>query len=539
MYTTTPVVEERTAATTSEPDPPSRAAGFESDEELVRTHGTLTVVQLDGSETPCARGSMLVSPMWIPRISTRSKPLVAEVREVPVVDGRWEFEIPMGWSANLSSVRCGEELGRLLPGERESVIVAAGTANHLRVSPAATITLRVTDAWTGAELSGVLLVEPVRRWILWSSEYDVVDPRQSGRWQVLPGRLPPAELSWAFHVGWGPDSDALTVDDLSPIVLPRERLEETGLLWVGASGYAWKLIELHDGVSEYAVPLARGGALEVSLEGLPEDRRERQALRLRVRGPVETEETRLRSDTLRFVGLPPGTYTVGIVSSGPFDQQELALIEQAATVAVGEVATVRLALVLEGPEERVQPLFGTLSMPGAWQIDEPRIRIRQIAGDARHWPPPPEHTRGGVSVLTLPFCAPPGCSWDLGDRPIGVYLFSVEDAGYSTRVETGTRSNIVTVPDPVEIEVVVLDEDGVLLSDATRVRWCAAVPGSESCRWVSSRSSDGVHHLTVPSGEVRLRLAGAEYAPAGVTLSAGSGPERVELVARPREARDL
>lgn len=206
--------------------------------------------------------------------------------------------------------------------------------------------LRVVDAGTGRDLSGVVLVSV--------SRYGREDHS---------------------HPGLDFENRILAYDLDSPIdldnLLRLEQRAQRNAFFVGAAGYAWDCVTIDfPSGGERLVALERGGAVEVALRDVDPDR----FIFLRMR---EASSARLlydqqlgRTDLVRVDGLPPGrtkiTAEIKLARGGALEATALAGAEVEIVAGRTVSAVLELSKV---PESEHLTLAGIVLVPAAWKCE--------------------------------------------------------------------------------------------------------------------------------------------------------------------------
>jgi hypothetical protein len=379
-------------------------------------------------------------------------------RRVRVVDGKFRFDAH-GATAMLVT---GLELDHRLAAADRGVEISADAPAAVRAHWIPDVLLHVLDAKTKSELGDVAVVARP-----WSST-------------VEEGRVQPADFivgrrASPVHVSWK-----------QGVVL------DTGLLWIGAPGHAWRPrnLDVVPGNTK-TVELDAGAALVVTVKGddaeRPLERRPRIKLR-DVGGRTATaaevrdeKEAKLRSfygdeprpetspdwlvfdvlaadEPMEFDGLPPGEF-VASLEIGDGSAPPLVLASALVKLVAGK--TERLALSIQ-PDTIVEPVHvrGTLYVPPSWGLWMHDLDL--------HFEP--EGLRGGTKAdhciaAMNDMEAVPGKTgwyrWRVGPILPAIYRIEVPRARFETRIAVGPdgRSDVaIALPEAALLVVKIVDD---------------------------------------------------------------------------------
>lgn len=292
--------------------------------------------------------------------------------------------------------------------------------------------LRVVDAATGAELSGITLARP-------SS----------------------TSVQATHHPGLDLDKRSVASGLASPIELEPYRSQLS--LWdelqvsVGADGYAWTLVTIDLLVGgESRVVLRRGGSLSLDVHGASAATAAAR-LRLRVadeRVPLLELELATR-DRFEIDGLPQGDLDVS-VELGEVFQHPILLGRTVANIPTGGVVKVRLELV-PPPEFLAAKCEGTLWVHGGWASVPPRLILHLLDAPLRGQEPRVEVQARRVASNRPGFDE---FRWAAKDLQAGRHLLELETPDMTWLVDLpaeGRRDLEFVVGAPAQLRVRVLD----------------------------------------------------------------------------------
>jgi hypothetical protein len=316
----------------------------------------------------------------------------------------------------------------------------------------------------------------------------------------------------------------IAADRSGRIALGPDRGERT--YYVLAPGYAWCAVEVIFAVEgQIPVWLRPGGAVEIRVLRWSElsgpalrMRPEGEKLDLRLPAPDENGE-------LRLEGVVAGTHRFAVRRGANRGEGEEA---GAATVEVVAGETVPVVIEAEPGAEKGVVVTGTLTVPAAWG---PFAQAIQFQREVK----PGVLVPGDYVVVKPP---ENGDSVEFRTKPLepGRYHFEVQPFQWRGTAEvpaSGTHLRIA-VPDPVLVDVRVVDDGTGEGIEVAKVGWYLSVPGLTSYTIDSAQrhSTDRSRFLLLaPPGEVRLDVSAVGYQSRQVAVEI-SGPERVEETVR-------
>lgn len=361
-------------------------------------------------------------------------------------------------------------------------------------------TLRVVDAETGAELSGVRLAR--------------------GNWDSEE------------HPGLRAESRTLAEGLASPIDLTLELDQEvrkdmrTGELFVRADGYAWAPAKVDFDVGgRYQVALQLGAELVVTFVGYdPQDRGE---LRVRAPGhgrPLVSAPLR-KTDPQRITGLPAGELRVG-VEVGPWYDEPLTLGEGVVTLAPGEVGDLVIEVEL-APEPEYATASGLLFVPEAWGEVNTRVAMdflgTALAGFDDHQ---------GAAAVSQRSADRPGVrayAWSFDKMLVGSYELSLREPPFAITIDVpaGGRTDYeFALPPPAELLVRIVDDRTGEDIRTDALNWNPKRPKGVSGGMLESAKYDEElvrYRIRGPEMEIELMLWDWGYSPVSATVDLAAG----------------
>jgi hypothetical protein len=461
--------------------------------------GRLVVIEVDGSERADADAELT----WIAWTGENGSATDAEID-----GGVWGVAAQQLGGAQELSIDTVRVAGRRVVIEAPLARIPAPFTEELvvRVRVPAPSTLRVVDAETGADLADVSIVraEPFPR-------ADVEHPGANFESRVAAsGQRSPV--------------------DLEPLELALESYQMTRLL-VGASGYAWQLVQIDPLIGgERLVSLARGTDLSVSVRGV--DPSVRAVLRVRVEGRFTplAEVDLPRDGGFEFSGLRLGPLRV-VAEVGDFFQEPLVLGERAVELRAGELAQVDL--VLEAPPSLVTARgAGTVFVPQAWHAKDVRVTLELVdtplGGLPRH-----------QELLTI---ARPSeregydtFGWSKEGLQAGRYRIGTRVPAFRIEAELpplGRDDLDLVLPPPVELSIHVLDGASGSPVSTAQVNWQSLVGGEIDgaallrAGWDASAQA---FRIVAPLGRIELDVWSLEHRPYRETFDLAPGTRELTL----------
>ena len=267
-----------------------------------------------------------------------------------------------------------------------------------------------------------------------------------------------------------------------------EGLVDSRMYFIGAPGYAWKVVDVPAAGGDVLVRLRRAGVIRLRITGGGDSRR-----------PV-----------VQVVNLGSGaTYTLNPVDSLGVSESDAILPGiykvycgrkcEVSPSQVEVLAGEAIDVLLEMGDEAEVCVYGSVTLPRSWSDPLDSLDFTALSAGLRHGV---EHVSARVE---------PGStgSYEARLSAPGEYVVNLWDQGWSSRiavVDSVTRFDIV-VPDPGELAVSVFDDEGHELEWAGTIEWALRV-GPESggmslYRSVKSRKGGAPVRLL---GEVGFRV---------------------------------
>jgi hypothetical protein len=473
---------------------------------LACVQGTLLERRPDGRQVPVARGGIRFGSLH----SGDPESVSVEVR-----DGRWSAEIPPGMNWQVRSITIDGRLAAL-DSDSPSWITTKAVMEEvaLLAEVVRPMTLRVVDADTGRDLTGLIVVHK-------------------------GGSLNDDLL----HPGDVEEEEILLVDATSPVEVPiwdPTWIEHEAVVWASCDGYAWGRL-VFDQVSggERLLRLRRGGTLDVRLAGVAAA--DDMVLRLREDGPEAMkhspvaeyevfERTHVEVDRLSA-----GRY-VGSVEIGRWFGKPCVVASGRFQIVAGE--RVELALELTAVERPVLlPVVGTIVIPEAWNLDVPVLQVEfrdsEPAGDWSY-----DWLYAGERLKRVPR-VPDTWRFDAGPAPACTALFALQGTGFRTIVPIdaeGSRDLRIVVPPPCHVSVRVVDARTREDAPVDKLFWHRVSP---SDRWgfglesVPKDPASGRFDFRVPGGTVHLDLDGPWVMASDPTIEVAADPTEHTLLVEP------
>ena len=462
--------------------------------------GTLTVLEPDGRESVPGSARFLLHVL----VRDEVEPVAVEVRM-----GRFELALAGRPDFRVDALVADGAACRF---ESERHAFPGDGALVLRARRLPLTTLRVLDAFSGADLRAVLVLEGIR---------------------AYRGRVAPD--------GWTSD-EVVLAEAASPLALPAR--EGVVRYWIGARGYGWEILEVDHAVGgEREVRLPPAATIEVQVDGPLE------GLQLVVRlypsqeeqaadtGPrrVLAEATPASDGRAVLQGIPAGTYElcaeVGIWSDPPYVLAR-APLELVAGDRVQVVLTLDHPLLLAPPGT----LTGELVLPAGREELDVVLRILP-AGRAP--------LRSGDSLvldrsaMAVDPDRPGVLRFDAGALTPGLYAAIVDPLQFHELVDVpagGRRDVRLVLPELHTVEVMLVDgaSDAALALD--RIAW--GVPTPDAIRTWSYQNVEpgpepGRFVWLAPAGRIDVTARAPGYQDLGRSLEVVPGGIRERLVMRP------
>lgn len=486
-----PEVESRTPDATNEPATTTSTL-----------HGRVVVIDANGQVLSSFQGELRLGLVDVYERGSDGRPRsygVHAERTAPVVDGGFTLELGAHDSKNELSVQqltIGERLASV---DSPSGVVPIPADSNLEVRarlPRAS-TLRVVDAESGAELSGITLLAG---WY----ERDELHPGS-------PAHAPIRRTGLASPI------------DLDQVV-PVERRTGRQALYVGVDGFAWTPVAIdfeHGG--ERTISLERGGGLDLSLVGATPEKG--AALRLYAAGrdiPIFSDELRSQRE-VHVTGLLPGALRVA-VELGEWYDEPIVLGSASVSVTVGR--STAATLTLEAPPKIERVLVRGLVFVGAdWQQSALRVgleRTRGASGESERDRSTIAHRvpsdRAGFDAF----------AWELPDVPLGGYELDVFELGFAASLDISSaadREHVFEIAPPCEHVVRVVDGETGRDVVVENLEWSSAPPeGGDGGvpRAIQRDDASGRYAFRAPCGVVVISVwntATYQLASARVDLS--------------------
>ena len=471
--------------------------------------GRLVVVDQHERESRTADGSLVVRLAdW-----KQSPHLV----EVAVRAGMWRMELEDASQAPTTTI----ELSSVVVNERHMMVEAPqekiwfNDARDLEVRarrPKRSL-LRVIDATTKLDIPTVTLVRP------------------SG-------------YAHDQHPGHDFESRFLVRAHATPIEvdsLPRIEFVQSLQLFVGASGYAWQLVDLdllRGG--DRTVALAPGADLSLAVAGVDPNSESELRVRVAETGQTVFASTLTHDGTLELAGLPAGALTVSaeIGSGDALEPWKLAELD----LELAPATKTRARLVLAAaPPYSSAPISGTIHAPSEWAISGAMLSFRSLSGAhidrAPHGvlaecEPADSHDAGFDTFNFAVEAAPVGlCEWMLFGRADLRGEVDWELPHFSGVVNVPAAGLVgleLAVPPAANVEFELLDDETGERASDVRLSWRSARPEGvkvEHSEW-AMLLSDGVHLVRAPAGDIELSTTSRSYEPYEETVRLTPGDAR-------------
>ena len=452
--------------------------------------GTLTIKGLDGREDSGSDGEVEFS-VWRGRTGHRLKAQV----QAGVFRTAIEGDEPVD-GLSLRRVIIGGRIFRVLAPEGRFVL---GGSVDVLVQEPRSYSLEVTDAETGAPLQNIRLVD-----------HD-------------EGSHPGTRL------GRGLIAEGLS----SPVLLDPYTSKLGNRLLVGATGYAWKLVEtapLTGGLQK--VELVREARIHIEYSGA--EARSDSRLRIRRKSLYEPviEVGLEESGSFTFDGLPPDEYTIR-AEVGLFYDSPLILAEAKATLIEGVESSVTLALA-EAPHASVATLGGHVYAAKEWGFSDPMLTVQLLGTPLEGFESyhtvvakREESDRAGWDAF----------AYSLTDMQAANYVVSLEAFPVQVFVELppeGTQTADILVPGGTDLLVYTVDRVTQDPVQVDRMSWTVKRP--EGVRGGSAQpaefdSARGAYFIRAPKATISLSLMSWTHRSINrdVDLSSGIGAVTLEL----------
>jgi hypothetical protein len=334
---------------------------------------------------------------------------------------------------------------------------------------------------------------------LYPARLRVVDRRSSSDLEGVQVVLLAADAPYRHPGDLAPILDGA----VSPVVIEAPWVDRRTYL-IGARDYAWQRVDwTHLSSADGVVPLERGGALTVDV--LTDARLEDIRVTLTAIDAPEPHASiaAARSLPLLVEGIVPGEYWAALVpAASQVRTQATSLARARATVVAGETTAVVLqGLLGERPLE--VPLSGSVRMSAAWSAGGPQVVVRAL-GRTALW-----HlgTGGFLGGLEL---EGEGDDWSFRSaRAIagGRYLLSERLTGSTLLIDVGpagAQGCRLDIPDPIELQVAVVDHETGLPMQGSELIWLPPAPDDASAPsrlQVGATAHPGVFSVRVPAWE--------------------------------------
>lgn len=285
----------------------------------------------------------------------------------------------------------------------------------------------------------------------------------------------------------------------SPRVLEPHRADEAAL--VGAEGHAWQRIEWSALRAEHRfVALEPAGSLALHL-----DAEDPESWSVALSGPEALVVMSARTEDTVIDGLAPGIHRVALVPRTALVRSQVSEVD-AATVRVqaGTVTPVELRAPSPDPAPLAVELSGRLHFSSSWSPGGPHLALRALGETAlRHL-----DTGGKPGGLVV---SGAGDDWTFRAPtvvPGGRYLLVEPRASFRHELvigPTGTHDLALVVPDPLDVEIEVIDEVSGRPVDACELAWLP--PGEDAlptgrAPWIEPGELPGSFRARVPGWDV-------------------------------------
>jgi hypothetical protein len=304
-------------------------------------------------------------------------------------------------------------------------------------------------------------------------------------------------------------------------------------VWVRASGYAWKRVELDlfaGGRREVA--LERCGDLELEIVGLDPN----AGALLRLYGgpaggsasPALTRDPRAANPWL-LENLPVGTYLASVELG--FDKAHAEVWGEVGVEILPGVR-VRETLVVDERElgEIAAPVSGTLFLPRAYRASQPVLLIAPLEGGN-----PARAQQVRVPLAMMRELDPEMFAWSAGDLIPGRYLLELAPLAVLQILEVrpgGEHDVHIAVETPGELVIVPFDaQTGERIAEAMAT-WIRTPPEGLT-NWTPARVLAEARtrqiEISAPCSEVSLNVSAPGYAPSLVTARIESGRKGISV----------
>jgi VCBS repeat protein len=413
---------------------------------MAHLEGTIIATDPDGVEHKAESGSIALV-LWSGN--------EGEQHVVPVIEGRWNVDIPADVSLGVDEVKLG---GRSAFVDLERIPVPKDRKLDLQAKwPAATV-LRIIGEDTGADLKDIALVAPR------SFEFEKL---------AHPGDYPAKAVVL---------EQAASPIDLSSLKQGRS-FQWKRTFKVHSPGYAWARIDvdLRAG-GEKRVVLQRGVDLAITVINFkPESK---GLLRIRSMTAAEAGEPQLvlemqprEKGPTRIEGLATGRYTASVEIGAWYKHPEvLGQTDLELTAGLQGAAT----LALKDPVDRGKPvpLTGNLFIPPAWGKVRPHLRLEPVDfPDTSRL----DDDRGFDRIKLFPDPDRPGfLRFDAGQVTPGKYVLGVnayEHFRYKNAINVGPKGQTdleIKIPEPVEVSLEVFDAETGEPAEIETIHWMPA-----------------------------------------------------------------
>jgi hypothetical protein len=333
--------------------------------------------------------------------------------------------------------------------------------------------------------------------------------------------------------GW---AESLTEDTTSPVLLMPDQQQAaraaTNCL-VSSTGYAWASVNIdlsHGG--DRTVELVPGGTLEVSLQG---DVARKAVLRLIKggAGPPFGECRAVAGRVLRFDGLKPGSYALRVELGKSYSKP---LVLATGEVVVEARATKAVTLQVDAPPEAHRAtVAGVIVVPSEWELEHFLVMVTLLGTT--------DDGSNGMTFLREDDLHPVDGTTDtfafeLGPIQTGRYSMTLHELNYMHEFELGPEGKtdvLMEVPPPVEVSVIVREENTRAVADVTAIGWVSKRPSGVSAYLLTTamlEDGDDRFHVRVPRCEITVSASGRFYTEASETFTAIEGLE-ITLEVRP------
>lgn len=462
-----------------------------------RIHGSIVVIDEAGLEHPAASGSIAFyaeGPQGLQRV------------DASVLAGG--FTAAVAERCTAIRVLALELDGRsAIPEIRDAIPLDASSAVRVRATFATDLVVRVRDAVSGVDLTGVTLLR-------------VSDWRRADR--DHPGEIQPGEVV-AEHA-------------VSPVRVRNAATDFEALaVWTcfgRADGYCWNKVRIEPtGPATHQMFLHRGGGLDLAIEG--DERAPATWLRCRTgdAGGEPALELPLGSErALAIEGLAPGTWQLAAEIGDWWDEP---IVVGAASVDVPAGGRAAATLRVGAPPRAARvPFAGTLLLAPEFGLERFSLRLELLdpaerEADQNRWLQ--------SSALTSDPARPGRFGFDFGTIPAGFYEVGVSELGYSISFRlgpAGDTSYVLEIPPPAICAVRVVEAATGSRAEVDSVLWTCRRPegvsgGSlENSAW---NEATGTFEFLAPQGDVLVHIWADTYQFFNEHFRLGPGRNEIEV----------